>query len=201
MLSKYVHSTELQKRALAAGLKRSSAVVFAILGYWAQVPGGVKKGKGLPWKWRNYDEIAVVSGYGATTVQRAVKQLKSEQLIETRRMFNPSKPGETVNGFRLTNKGYITLELPIPIGANDGPGPTSTPAVEEPKAPLGNGHNDDSQQQETFKKKQEQSICCPGKKEEGKKEEQLIGQGSKLHPEERPATLEEVAAILGYSCG
>ena len=191
---KYVHSTELQKRALDAGLRRSLAVVLAVLGYWAQVPGGVKKGKGLPWKWRNYQEIGAVSGYSSVTIQRAVRQLKSEQLLETRLMFNPAKPGQTVNGFRLTGSGYALLGLPIPIGASAHPGQIEGTDAGQASLPVGNDQDDDSQQQETFKKNQEEDDSCSGEENKGKKG---LGEKPDLSPDDVPATLEEVAAMLG----
>lgn len=198
-MKKYTSSIDLQKRAIVGGLPRATAVVLGILGYWAQVPGGCKKGPGQPWKWRTYQEIAESSGYSVSTVGRSVKRLKAEQLLQTKRMFNPSRPGETVNGFRLTSQAYIILGLPVPIGAGADSGTVAEPASAPPPDFVGSVQDDGSQPQETsIKNQKESNSTVLGKEEE--KEEESEG-ASDLQVDDKPASLEEVAAILGKVLG
>jgi hypothetical protein len=169
--------------------------VIGILGYWAQVPGGVKKDKGLPWKWRTYEEMGAAAGYSISTIARAVKQLKSHRLIETKRMFNPSKPGQTVNGFRLLAKGYEIVRLAIPIGASGSLEEASDNVSDHASTGGGPNQNAMSQQQLTFKELQKHNYAsCFGKKEEKGEPD---NSASYPQSDDRVMTLEEVASALG----
>jgi DNA-binding transcriptional regulator GbsR (MarR family) len=100
--------------ALASGLDRSCAWVFAIIGYWSQIKGGTAIGSGPKWQWRNYDEIASEIGYSRKTVGKAVGRLTDLGLIEVKRIWNPSRPGQNVNAFRLTETARDIFNLKIP---------------------------------------------------------------------------------------
>jgi hypothetical protein len=191
---KNIRPAELRKRAFQAGLPRAQAAVLSVIGYWSQIRGGVKKGPGLPWKWRNYKEIGDEFGYSPVTIQRAVENLRKRKLIGTRRMHNPSKPGQTVNGFRLTAEGYVILGLPVPIGAHVCCESDVAVAPQQTHAQVGNAQHECSQAQSTFNKHHKDSESCSQEEKGGK----VTMEGLEIEPSEEMATLEEVAAAFGY---
>lgn len=133
--------------ALANGLDRSCAWVFAIIGYWSQIKGGIAIGNGPKWQWRNYDEIAAEIGYSRKTVGKAVGKLTEMGLIEAKRIWNPSRPGQNVNAFRLTETARDIFNLKIPKGQDQWSQEVTSEtelmsASAEKAAPLPTPHNE-----------------------------------------------------------
>lgn len=108
---KMVPKDQLRKKALANGVPRNQAWVLAIMAFFSQWKGGVTLGAGPPWQWREYRDIAEETGYSIKSVGRAVASLKSQKLIEVRRIWNPCKTGQSVNAFRITASARAMLQL------------------------------------------------------------------------------------------
>lgn len=191
---KYVQKDELRRRALAGGLNRSVADVFSIVAYWDQIPGGVVRA-GLRWKWRNYSELMGETGYARMTIQRAVKCLRNMALVTTTRIFNPSRPGENVLAFRLTEKGYELLEMD-PHATSGGPG---TWQSNETAGLAGKKHNGSFQEHCPIKQQQITSAGCSREKE--KKKEWVVPHPAPppLSESEMVTDLNEVAKLLGLA--
>lgn len=141
----------IRAASLKAGLSRAEAWVFAIIGYWEQVEGGKKMGPGFSWRWRTYDDIGSAIGYSTKSVQRAIKALTQKDLIQVRRIHNPTRPGQTVNAYRLRSKGRATIDEAVAKGtappARSGPPRQAVP--EETGCPVRTGQSVSSHKQDT----------------------------------------------------
>jgi hypothetical protein len=104
--------------AISKGLTRPQAWVVAIIGFWSQTKGGVEIGKGMKWQWREYAEMSAEIGYSTKSVGRAVAELKDAGIIEVKRIWHPTKPGRSLNAFRMTWKGRSLLGIPSPYEAS-----------------------------------------------------------------------------------
>jgi DNA-binding MarR family transcriptional regulator len=98
--------------ALAHGLNRLNATIFSTIAHWEQYPGGVNVA-GETLRYRTANEIADDTGYSVRAISRAVADLRTQQLIETRTIWDPRFAGRRVNGYRLTENGSALLNSAI----------------------------------------------------------------------------------------
>ena len=110
----FVSKDSIRATAISKGMARPQAWVIAIIAYWSQHKGGVQIGTGHKWQWRGYGEIAAEIGYSTKSVGRAISELKQAGFVDVRRIWHPSKLGQSINAFRLTKQGRDFFKLPWP---------------------------------------------------------------------------------------